>query len=125
MLMARKDLSDFNYDYQKYADYLESAECTNDDGYDVIADQYGNVYTPTDGDWTKGHGHENENTDYNRPSDHPSSKGRSWKNPWLKYTDDLILSFSEAKLLKSVYGDEICIENKLVEKNKELSKKYK
>ena len=62
--MARKTLADFNYDYQAYADYLESPECTNDDGYDVIADQYGNVYTPTDGDWSKGHGHQNENTDY-------------------------------------------------------------
>ena len=33
--MARKTLSDFNYDYQAYADYLESAECANDDGYDI------------------------------------------------------------------------------------------
>ena len=28
--MARKTLADFNYDYQKYADYLESPECAND-----------------------------------------------------------------------------------------------
>lgn len=36
--MARKTLEDFkkwdgSYDYQAFADYLESAECANDDGY--------------------------------------------------------------------------------------------
>ena len=36
--MARKTLADFNYDYQAYADYLESPECTNDDddAYDAV-----------------------------------------------------------------------------------------
>ena len=33
--MARKTLADFNYDYQAYADYLESAECMQDDGIDT------------------------------------------------------------------------------------------
>ena len=40
--MARKTLKDFNYDYQAYADYLESAECADDDDYDVYADIHGN-----------------------------------------------------------------------------------
>lgn len=57
--MARKTLEDFDGDYQAYADYLESPECTNDDGIDIVADEKGNIFTPTDGDWTKGHGHNN------------------------------------------------------------------
>lgn len=64
--MARKTLADFNYDYQAYADYLDSGECANDDGYDVFGDEHGNVYEPTGGDWTKGHGHKNENNGYDR-----------------------------------------------------------
>lgn len=55
--MARKTLADFNYDYQAYADYLESAECANDEGYDIYADINGNIYESDD--WTKGHGHKN------------------------------------------------------------------
>ena len=50
--MARKTLEDFDGDYQAYADYLESPECTNDDGIDIVADEKGNIFTPTDGDWT-------------------------------------------------------------------------
>lgn len=47
--MARKTLEDFkkwdgSYDYQAFADYLESAECANDDGYDIYAD-YKGTYT--------------------------------------------------------------------------------
>ena len=42
--MARKTLADFNYDYQAYANYLESAECANDDGYDTYVDINGNIY---------------------------------------------------------------------------------
>ena len=103
--MARKTLKDFNYDYQKYADYLESAECANDDGYDVYGDQYGNVYTPTEGDWTKGHGHKNENTNYDRPEDAKESYGRKWKNPWLKYASKLNLTLEEVQFLASENED--------------------
>lgn len=78
--MARKTLEDFNYDYQAYADYLESAECANDEGYDTYADEKGNIYTSSD--WTKGHSHQNVNTGYNRPEDDPRSQGRDWKNRW-------------------------------------------
>jgi hypothetical protein len=101
--MPRKELEDFKYDYQAYANYLESPECTNDEGYDVIADQYGNVYTPTEGDWTKGHGHINENTGYNRPAESEDSYGRAWKNPWLKYVDKLNLSQEEIEFLSTIY----------------------
>lgn len=77
----RKTLADFNYDYQAYADYLESAECANDDGYDTLVDvPSGNIYTSND--WTKGHGHKNVKNGYNRPDDDPKSQGRPWKNPW-------------------------------------------
>ena len=41
--MARKTLEDFDGDYQAYADYLESPECTNDDGIDIVADEKGNI----------------------------------------------------------------------------------
>lgn len=102
--MARKSLSDFNYDHQAYANYLESPECTNDDGYDAIGDQYGNVYTPTEGDWTKGHGHVNENTNYKRPADRKDSYGRKWKNPWLKYSEKLNLTQQEAQFLNILYS---------------------
>lgn len=77
----RKTLSDFNYDHQAYANYLESAECANDDGYDTLVDvQSGNIYESSD--WTKGHGHRNVNNEYNRPEDDSRSNGRDWKNPW-------------------------------------------
>lgn len=77
----RKTLSDFNYDYQAYANYLESAECANDDGYDTLVDvPGGNIYTSSD--WTKGHSHRNVNNGYNRTEDDPKSQGRPWKNPW-------------------------------------------
>ena len=106
--MARKTLEDFkkwdgSYDYKAFADYLESAECTNDDGYDVIADQYGNVYTPTEGDWRKGHGHKNENTNYDRPADRKDSYGRKWKNPWLKFAEKLNLTEEEIAFISAVY----------------------
>lgn len=120
--MARKTLADFNYDYQAYADYLESPECTNDDGYDAVADQYGNVYTPTDGDWTKGHGHKNENTDYDRPSDSKDSYGRKWKNPWLKYAEELNLTPEEAGFLSALYDCKINNQANELEKSKKLSK---
>ena len=38
--MARKTLEDFDGDYQAYADYLESPECTNDDEIDIVAKAY-------------------------------------------------------------------------------------
>ena len=78
--MARKTLEDFNYDYQAYADYWESAECVNDEGYDTYADEKGNIYTSSD--WTKGHSHQSVNNGYNRPEDDPRSQGRDWKNRW-------------------------------------------
>ena len=121
--MARKTLEDFNYDYQSYADYLDSPECTNADGYDVIGDQYGNVYTPTDGDWTKGHGHKNENTNYDRPSNRKDSYGRSWKNPWLKYNEKLNLTQEEAKFLDILYDYKENNQINKSEKNKLLSKR--
>ena len=84
----RKSLKDFNNNYQAYANYLESAECANDDGYSVFAEGR-NVYTPTDGDWTKGHGHFADKTglgkdDYERKPDDEQSKGRPWYSKWLK-----------------------------------------
>ena len=63
--MERKTLEDFNNDYQAYANYLESAECMQDDGIDVYAEGR-NVYTPTNGDWREGHGHFVDNTGLNK-----------------------------------------------------------
>ncbi|MBQ7140439.1 MAG: hypothetical protein IJO32_02925 [Bacilli bacterium] len=120
--MARKDLSDFNYDYQAYANYLESAECTNDEGYDIVADHHGNIYTPTDGDWTKGHGHRNDNTNYDRPAGRSDSIGRNWKNNWLKYASKLNLTQEEAQFLNCLYNAEKNIKsNENI--NKPLSKR--
>lgn len=102
--MARKTLSDFNYDYQAYADYLESAECANDDGYDTLVDvPSGNIYERTDGDWTKGHGHQNVYNGYDRDKDDDRSKGRDWKNPWLKYAEKLNLSEEEIQFFNALY----------------------
>lgn len=43
--MARKTLENFEYDFQTFADYLESAECANDEGYDTFVDaQGGKIY---------------------------------------------------------------------------------
>lgn len=121
--MARKTLEDFNNDYQAYADYLESAECANDDGYDVVADQYGNIYTPTDGDWTKGHGHNNVN-DPRPPRDpHDSrSMGRPWKNNWLKYSEKLNLTPEEIEFLSDFDYKENNQVNEFAE-NRSLSKR--
>lgn len=107
--MARKTLEDFkkwdgSYDYQAFADYLESAECANDDGYDIYADYKGNIYERTDGDWTKGHGHNNVNDprEPRKPND-PSSYGRKWKNPWLKFAEKLNLTEEEIAFISAVY----------------------
>lgn len=104
--MARKTLSDFNYDYQAYANYLESAECMQDDGIDVYAEGR-NVYTPTDGDWRKGHGHYVDNSgtdkpDYERKPDDDDSKGKPWYNKWLKYSEKIQLTQEEINLLKDL-----------------------
>lgn len=99
--MAKKTLADFNYDYQAYADYLESPECANDEGYDTYADINGNIYESDD--WTKGHGHKNVNNGYDRDKDAPNSQGRKWKNPWEKLVEALQLSPEEAQLLASLY----------------------
>lgn len=124
----RKTLDDFEksdgtYDYQAYADYLESPECTNDDGYDVIADQNGNVYTPTDGDWTKRHGHKNENTGYDRPADRKDSLGRPWKNPWLKYSEKLNLTPEESVFLNTLFSCDLNNQVNDFAENKTLSKR--
>lgn len=97
--MAKKSLSDFNYDYQAFADYLESPECANDEGYDTFVDHKGNIYESDD--WTKGHGHKNVFNGYERDKNDERSKGRDWKNPWLKYVETLDLSKDELSLLKS------------------------
>ena len=99
----RKTLKDFNYDYQAYADYLESAQCLQDDGIDIYAEGR-NVYTPTNCDWTQGHGHFFDNSgldkpDYNRDAQDEKSKGRPWYNKWLKYSESLNLTSEEAILL--------------------------
>lgn len=102
--MSRKTLEDFNYDYQAYADYLESAECANDDGYSIYGDQHGNVYEAIDGDWTKGHSHINENTDWEgRNLEDSDSKGRPWKNRWLKYAEKLNLTPEEIEFINALY----------------------
>lgn len=86
--IARKTLEDFNNDYQAYADYLESAECANDEGYTIYADEKGNEYEAIDGDWTKGHSHKKENSNWQgRSLDDPKSKGRPWSNKWKKYNE--------------------------------------
>ena len=101
--MPRKTLADFNYDYQKYADYLESAECANDDGYDTYVDEKGNIYTSDD--WTKGHGHENVFNGYKRDKDDEKSKDRPWKNPWLKYAKRLHLTEEEINFIYKLYTE--------------------
>lgn len=108
--MARKTLEDFDYDYQAYADYLESAECMQDDGIDVYAEGR-NVYTPTDGDWRKGHGHYVDNSgtgkpDYERKPDDENSKDRPWYNKWLKYSEKIQLTGEEIELLKNLLDSE-------------------
>ena len=104
--MARKTLEDFDGDYQAYADYLESPECTNDDGIDIVADEKGNIFTPTDGDWTKGHGHNNVHDP--RPArdfESSESRGRKWFNRWLKYSNKIVISQEEIELLNSMFED--------------------
>lgn len=122
--MARKTLEDFNYDYQAYADYLESAECANDDGYSVYGDQYGNVYEAIDGDWTKGHSHINENSNWEgRGLDDPKSKGRPWKNNWLKYAEKLNLTSEEIEFLTALYDYKQNNQINELEENRPLSKR--
>lgn len=121
--MARKSLSDFNYDHQAYANYLESAECANDDGYDIYADHKGNIYERTDGDWTKGHGHRNDSTNYDRDKNSDKSRGRSWKNPWLKYSNKLNLTQEEVELLNILYNHRENAQTLKKEKSKTLTKR--
>lgn len=100
--MPRKTLEDFDGDYQEFANYLESAQCMQDDGIDIYADEKGNIYTPTEGDWTLGHGHDNvfDPKPERKPED-PESYGRTWYNKWLKYSFEIILSQEENMLLNS------------------------
>lgn len=113
--MARKTLEDFDNDYQAYADYLESAECADDEGYDIYADEKGNIYERTEGSWVKGHGHNNINDSRppREPND-PQSYGRKWYNRWLKYMDRIQLSEDEIQLLEKYLE---------IEKTNKLSKK--
>ena len=97
-----KTLKDFNGDAQAYANYLESAEHANDQGYDVIADAKGNIYTSTNNDWTQGHGHKNVFTGYDRPADDKESIGKKWYERWLKYSDKIILTEEEVQLLDNL-----------------------
>ena len=125
--MARKTLADFNYDYQAYADYLESPQCLQDDGIDIYAEGR-NVYTPTDGDWTKGHGHYVDNSglnkeDYNRDANDEKSKGRPWYNKWLKYAEKLNLTAEEIKFLEVLYTYKQVKQNNELEENNNLSKR--
>ena len=125
--MARKTLEDFNYDYQAYADYLESPQCLQDDGIDIYAEGR-NVYTPTDGDWTKGHGHYVDNSglnkeDYNRDENDEKSKGRPWYNKWLKYAEKLNLTAEEIKFLEVLYTYKQVKQNNELEENNNLSKR--
>ena len=119
--MARKTLADFNYDYQAYADYLESAECANDDGYDTYVDINGNIYESDD--WTKGHGHKNVNNGYNRDKDDDRSQGRKWKNPWLKYAKKLNLTSEEVEFLSALYDYKQNNQVNEFEENRLLSKR--
>ncbi len=113
-LMARKTLDDFNGDCQAYADYLESAECMNDDGIDVYIDvEKGDIYTPTEGDWTKGHGHDNVNDP--RPGREPEdekSYGRPWYNPWLKYSSSISFTEEEIDLINSKQEEQMILKLK-------------
>ncbi len=120
-----KTLKDFNYDYKAYANYLESAECANDNGYDILVDvPGGNIYERTDGDWTKGHGHKNVKNGYDRDKDSESSKNRKWKNPWFIYIERLNLTPEEILFLQNHYND---IKNKSNDKaeNSSFVKKLK
>ena len=79
-----------------------------DEGYDIVADEKGNIYEPTEGDWTKGHGHKNVFAKNWKgiDKDAEESKGRPWKNNWLLYSEQLILNKSEIQLLTAIYGAE-------------------
>lgn len=100
--MARKTLEDFNYDYQAYADYLESPQCANDEGYDTYVDYRGNIYESDD--WTKGHGHRDAYGRWEgRDKDDPESSNHPWKNPWLKYAERLDLTEEEVNFLNILY----------------------
>ncbi len=94
--MERKSLEDFNNNYQAYANYLESAKCADDDGYDIYADEKGNIYERTNGSWENGHGHNNvyDKRDPRDPND-SESIGRKWKNNWLKYVSKINLNDEE------------------------------
>lgn len=104
--MARKTPEDFKdsngeIDYQAYADYLESAECADDDDYDILVDvKSGNIYERTNGSWKEGHGHDNVFNGYKRDKDDEKSKGRDWKNPWLKDDTDFEVKAEEQEFVK-------------------------
>ncbi len=119
--MAKKALEDFNYDYQAYADYLESPECANDEGYDTYVDYKGNIYESDD--WTKGHGHKNVYNGYERDKDDDRSKCRDWKNPWLKYIEKLNLTAEEIEFLEILYTYKQDKESNEIEENSNFFKR--
>lgn len=106
--MPRKTLSDFDGDTEAYADYLDSADCANDDGYDIYADDKGNIYDRTDDDWNKGHGHHNINATIwgGRDKDDDDSKGKKWRNPWKVFENLSRLSFAELQELEALSDNE-------------------
>ncbi len=116
----KKELKDFDYDYQAYANYLESAECANDEGYDVYVDATtGDIYERIDGDWTKGHSHINTKTGYNRSVTNEKSQNRPWENRWLKYIDKLNLTEEEFNFINKICDlDESKNENITLSKRK-------
>ena len=105
--MARKTLEDFNNDYWAYANYLQSAECANDEGYDTYVDvPSGNIYESDD--WTKGHGHRNvfAKNWKGRDKDDPESQGRPWENRWFCMQQLSKLSFSQLQVIEAFHCNE-------------------
>ena len=87
-------------DYKKYliddilAFWAKKSIDYENGGIFTCLDEKGNIYESDD--WTKGHGHKNVHNGYERDKDDKRSKGRPWKNPWLRYDEefDLIESFN-------------------------------
>jgi len=94
-----------NVDYQAYANYLESAECADDEGYDIFVDEKGNIYERTDGSWQVGHGHKNAfATEWQgREPNDSESYGRDWHNIYAILKTLSKLSFEELQLVEKVH----------------------
>ena len=75
-------------------------------GMHISPYEKGNIFTPTDGDWTKGHGHNNVHDPRPaRDSESSESRGRKWFNRWLKYSNKIVISQEEIELLNSMFED--------------------